>query len=164
MNVYEEFINGAKDGFHTAIKIIPYLIAMLVAIGVLRASGAMDHLMAAFEGFFTGIAWALHQVGILDSPTMDLAFVQALPTALMKPLSGSGARGLMIETIKTHGPESMVSRIVATIQGSTETTFYVLAVYFGAVGIKNSRHAALCGLCADFAGIVSAIIICYMLF
>jgi len=164
INVYNEFIEGAKDGFQTAIKIIPYLIAMLVAIGIFRASGAMEYLMSLLEGFFNGCAWALYKVGILASAQIDLEFVKALPTALMKPLSGSGARGLMIETIKTHGPESMVSRMVSTIQGSTETTFYVLAVYFGSVGIKNTRHAALCGLCADFAGVVSAIIICYMFF
>lgn len=164
VNVYNEFITGAKDGFKTAIEIIPYLIAMLVGIGVFRASGAMSHLMHLFEMFFSGVAWVLFKMNLLDVPTMDLEFVKALPTALMKPLSGSGARGLMIETIKTYGPESMVSRIVATIQGSTETTFYVLAVYFGSVGIKNTRHAALCGLCADFAGVVSAIIICYLLF
>lgn len=164
VNVYNEFIAGAKEGFNTAVKIIPYLIAMLVAIGCLRASGAMDHLMTVLEGLFVGIGWVLYKVGLMSSPSMDLEFVKALPTALMKPLSGSGARGLMVETIKTHGPESMVSRIVATIQGSTETTFYVLAVYFGAVGIKNTRHAAICGLCADFAGILSAILICYLLF
>lgn len=120
--------------------------------------------MTVLEGLFVGIGWVLYKVGLMSSPSMDLEFVKALPTALMKPLSGSGARGLMVETIKTHGPESMVSRIVATIQGSTETTFYVLAVYFGAVGIKNTRHAAICGLCADFAGILSAILICYLLF
>src|SRR5690606_30246168 len=133
-------------------------IAMLVAIGVFRASGAMEYFMNLLEGFFSIIVWLLFKIGILNSAQIDLAFVKALPTAMMKPLSGSGARGLMIEAVKTHGPESMVSRIVSTIQGSTETTFYVLAVYFGAVGIKNTRHAALCGLCADFAGVVSAIV------
>ncbi len=164
VNVYNEFIEGAKEGFTTSIKIIPYLIAMLVAIGVLRASGAMEYLMTMLEAIFKGAAVVLYRIGILSTLNIDLEFVKALPTAFMKPLSGSGARGLMIETIKTYGPESMVSRMVSTIQGSTETTFYVLAVYFGSVGIKNTRHAAFCGLCADFAGVVSAITICYILF
>ncbi len=163
-NVYEQFISGAKEGFNIAISIIPYLVAMLVAIGVFRASGAMDLLLGIIDWLFRLIAQLLDSVGIIDYSGGPLAFVDALPTGMMKPLSGSGARGLMIETIKTHGPSALVSKMVAIMQGSTETTFYVLAVYFGSVGIKKSRHAVTCGLIADFSGITAAIFICYLFF
>jgi spore maturation protein SpmB len=163
-NVYEEFISGAKEGFNIAISIIPYLVAMLVAIGVFRASGAMDLLLGIIDWLFRLIAQLLDSVGIIDYSGGPLAFVDALPTGMMKPLSGSGARGLMIETIKTHGPSALVSKMVAIMQGPTETTFYVLAVYFGSVGIKKSRHAVTCGLIADFSGITAAILICYLFF
>ncbi len=149
INVYESFIEGAKDGFKIAIKIIPYLIAILIAIGVFRASGAMDYLVNAIAKFF-------ELFGI------NTDFVQALPTAFMKPLSGSGARGMMVDAIKTFGPDSFVGRLVSTIQGSTDTTFYILAVYFGSVGIKKTRYAVTAGLIADFAGIFAAILIAYM--
>ncbi len=145
--VYETFVEGAKEGFTTAISIIPYLVAMLVAIGVLRASGALDLLLDGIRAV-----------------TGDAAWVDAVPTALMKPLSGSGARGMLIETMQTHGADSFVGRVASVMQGSTETTFYVLAVYFGSVGIKRTRHAAPCGLAADFAGIVAAILVCYLFF
>ncbi len=149
--VYETFVDGAKEGFQVAIGIIPYLVAMLVAIGVLRASGALDlGLLAVRSG--------LEPLGI------DTRWVDAIPTALMRPLSGSGARGLMLETMTTHGADSLVGRIVSVMLGSTETTFYVLAVYFGSVGITRSRHAVVCGLAADFAGIVAAILVCYLFF
>jgi spore maturation protein SpmA len=163
-NVYEEFINGAKDGFKIAISIIPYLVAMLVAIGVFRASGAMDMLLGLIEWLCRFIAHVLDWLGIISYSGGQLAFIDALPTGMMKPLSGSGARGLMIETIKTHGPSALVSKMVAIMQGSTETTFYVLAVYFGSVGIKKSRHAVTCGLIADFTGITAAILISYFFF
>ena len=163
-NVYEEFINGAKDGFKIAIAIIPYLVAMLVAIGVFRASGAMDLLLALIDGLCRLFAQMLDWLGIITYSGGPLTFIDALPTGLMKPLSGSGARGLMIETIKTHGPGALVSKMAAIMQGSTETTFYVLAVYFGSVGIKKSRHAVTCGLIADFTGITAAILICYLFF
>jgi spore maturation protein SpmB len=163
-NVYEEFINGAKDGFKIAISIIPYLVAMLVAIGVFRASGAMDLLLGLIDWLCRLIAQVLDWLGIINYSGGPLTFIDALPTGMMKPLSGSGARGLMIETIKTHGPGALVSKMVAIMQGSTETTFYVLAVYFGSVGIKKSRHAVTCGLIADFTGITAAILICYLFF
>ncbi|UCD66001.1 MAG: hypothetical protein JSW69_08340, partial [Deltaproteobacteria bacterium] len=163
-NVYEEFINGAKDGFKIAISIIPYLVAMLVAIGVFRASGAMDMLLGFIDWLFRFIAHLLDWLGIISYSGGQLTFIDALPTGMMKPLSGSGARGLMIETIKTHGPGALVSKMVAIMQGSTETTFYVLAVYFGSVGIKKSRHAVTCGLIADFTGITAAILISYFFF
>jgi spore maturation protein SpmA len=163
-NVYEEFIAGAKDGFKVAISIIPYLVAMLVAIGIFRASGAMDLLLGLIDWLCRFIAQVLDWLGIITYHGGPLTFIDALPTGMMKPLSGSGARGLMIETIKTHGPEALVSKMVAIMQGSTETTFYVLAVYFGSVGIKKSRHAVTCGLIADFAGITAAILICYLFF
>ncbi len=150
-NVYEDFIEGAKDGFNVAIKIVPYLIAILVSIAVFRASGAMDYLIAGLAKFFS----LFH---------IDTEFVKALPTAFMKPLSGSGARAMMIEAMKTYGPDSFVGHLVSIIQGSTDTTFYVLAVYFGSVGIRNSRYAVLAGLAADFAGIVAAILIGYLMF
>ena len=164
VNVYEEFIKGAKEGFNVAISIIPYLVAMLVAIGVFRASGAMDLLLSIIDLICRLIAQLLDWIGIIDYSGGPLAFVEALPTGMMKPLSGSGARGLMIETIKTNGPGALVSKMVAIMQGSTETTFYVLAVYFGSVGIKKSRHAVTCGLIADFSGITAAILICYLYF
>ncbi len=151
INVYEGFIEGAKEGFQVAIGIIPYLIAILVAIGMFRASGAMGIII-------DGIAWTVSAVGINSD------FVGALPTAIMKPLSGSGARGMMIDAMTTHGADSFVGRLSSVIQGSTDTTFYVLAVYFGSVGIKNSRYAVVCGLLADAAGIIAAILLAYLFF
>lgn len=151
INVYEGFIEGAKEGFQVAIGIIPYLIAILVAIGMFRASGAMGLMV-------DGIAWAVSAIGINSD------FVGALPTAIMKPLSGSGARGMMIDAMTTHGADSFVGRLSSVIQGSTDTTFYVLAVYFGSVGIKNSRYAVVCGLLADAAGIIAAILLAYLFF
>jgi spore maturation protein SpmA/spore maturation protein SpmB len=151
VNVYEAFIEGAKDGFKTAVNIIPYLIAILVAIGVFRASGAMDVIIA-------GIRWGVDAVGL------NADFVEALPTAFMKPLSGSGARGMMIDAMSTYGADSFVGRLTSVMQGSTDTTFYILAVYFGSVGIKRTRHALACGLIADFAGILAAIFIAYLFF
>ena len=151
INVYETFIEGAKEGFQTAVRIIPYLVAILVAIGVFRASGAMDFLI-------DGIAWCVALVG------GDTEFVGALPTALMKPLSGSGARGLMVDAMTTYGADSFVGRLACLFQGATDTTFYILAVYFGSVGIRKTRHAVTCGLLADLAGIVSAVFICYLFF
>jgi len=151
VDVYETFVDGAKDGFKTAISIIPYLVAMLVAIGVFRASGALDLVL---DGVRAGVS----AVGL------DTRWVDGLPTALMKPLSGSGARGMMIETMTTFGPDSFAGRLASILQGSTETTFYVLAVYFGSVGIRRTRHAVVCGLAADLAGIVVAILVAYLFF
>jgi len=151
INVYDAFIEGAKDGFHTAINIIPYLIAILVAIGVFRTSGAMEWLIS-------GVSWIFQRVGI------NTDFIPALPTALMKPLSGSGARGLMVDAMKMYGADSFVGRVACTIQGSADTTFYILAVYFGSVGIKNTRYALACSLIADLAGIVAAIFMAYLFF
>lgn len=151
INVYDAFIDGAKEGFSIAIKIIPYLVAILVAIGVLRASGGMDILMEGIERMVEGMGF-------------NADFVAALPTALMKPLSGSGARGMMIDTMTTYGADSFAGRLASTFQGATDTTFYIVAVYFGAVGIKNTRYAIPCGLIADAAGIVAAIIIAYLFF
>lgn len=151
INVYDAFVEGAKEGFSTAVRIIPYLVAILVAIGVFRASGAMDYLIG-------GIAGLVEWCGI------DNEFVGALPTALMKPLSGSGARGLMVDAMNTYGADSFVGRLACIFQGSTDTTFYILAVYFGSVGVVKTRHAVPCGLLADLAGIVSAIFICYLFF
>ena len=151
VNVYEAFIDGAKDGFATAVKIIPYLIAILVAVGVFRASGAMDVLMGGIAGVVEGVGF-------------DAEWVDALPTALMKPLSGSGARGMMIDTMTTFGADSFAGRLACTFQGATDTTFYIIAVYFGAVGIKNTRYAIPCGLIADLAGIVAAIVDAYLFF
>ena len=150
-NVYDAFIEGAKEGFTTAVRIIPYLVAILVAIGIFRASGAMDWLIQ-------GIAAVVQGMGI------DSQFVGGLPTALMKPLSGSGARGMMVDAMATYGADSFVGRLASIFQGSTDTTFYILAVYFGSVGIRHTRHAVTCGLLADLAGIISAIFICYMFF
>jgi len=151
INIYESFIEGAKEGFGVAIKIIPYLVAMLVAIGVFRASGAMDFLIGGLGKFFSWLG-------------VNTDFIPALPTAFMKPLSGSGARGLMVEAMITYGPDSFVGRLASTFQGSTETTFYTLAVYYGAVNIRKTRYTVTCGLIADLAGIVAAIFIAYMFF
>ena len=164
IKVYDEFIKGAKDGFQTAISIVPFLVAMLVAIGVFRASGAMELFLTGLNWCFQSIGMFMNKLGMIDYQGGPLAFIDALPTALMKPLSGSGARGLMIETIKVNGVDSLVAKIVAVIQGSTETTFYIIAVYFGSVGVKNARHAVPCGLIADATGITAAIFICYLFF
>lgn len=151
INVYDAFIEGAKDGFHTAVRIIPYLVAILVAVAVFRASGAMDVLVE-------GIAWCVRACGLDDQ------FVGALPTAFMKPLSGSGARGLMLEAMDNYGADSFIGRLSCIFQGSTDTTFYVLAVYFGSISVKNTRHAVSCGLLADLAGVIAAIAIAYVFF
>lgn len=151
INVYNAFIDGAKDGFSTAIRIIPYLIAILVGIGVFRASGAMELLM-------DGIRWVVEGLGFTSE------WVDALPTALMKPLSGSGARGMMVDTMKTFGADSFAGRLACTFQGAADTTFYIIAVYFGAVGIKNTRYAVPCGLIADLAGVIAAIVVAYLFF
>jgi spore maturation protein SpmB len=148
VNVYDAFIEGAKEGFNIAVGIIPYLVAMLVAIGVFRASGALDLVLDGLRSAVAGLG-------------IDGRFIDGLPTAFMKPLSGSGARGMMVEAMQIHGADSFAGRLAAVIQGSTETTFYVLAVYFGAVGIKRSRHAVVCGLAADLAGITAAILVSY---
>lgn len=151
VNVYDAFIEGAKEGFQTAVRIIPYLVAILVGIGVFRASGAMDMMI-------NGIKWCVEACG------RNTDFVGALPTALMKPLSGSGARGMMVDVMTTYGADSFVGRLSCIFQGSTDTTFYILAVYFGSVGIRYTRHAVACGLLADLAGVIAAIAICYMFF
>ena len=151
INVYDAFVEGAKEGFTTAVRIIPYLVAILVAIGVFRVSGCMDYLIE-------GIANLVSLCGINSD------FVGALPTALMKPLSGSGARGLMVDAMNTYGADSFVGRLSCIFQGSTDTTFYILAVYFGSVGVVRTRHAVPCGLLADLAGIIAAILICYLFF
>ena len=151
INAYEAFIEGAKEGFQTAITIIPYLVAMLVAIGVFRASGALDLIIE----FIRSIVLAFE---------LDPRFIDALPTALMKPFSGSGARAMMVDTMQIYGADSFAGRLSSIVQGSTETTFYVLAVYFGSVGIKNVRHAVSCGIIADFSGIIAAIFIAYWFF
>ena len=151
VNVYDAFIEGAKEGFTTAVRIIPYLVAILVGIGVFRASGAMDMIVG-------GVRWAVEACG------GNSDFVGALPTALMKPLSGSGARGMMVDAMATYGPDSFVGRLSCIFQGSTDTTFYILAVYFGSVGIRYTRHAVAFGLLADLAGVVAAIGVCYMFF
>tara|TARA_Y100000813_G_scaffold63596_1_gene44778 strand:+ start:1 stop:1179 length:1179 start_codon:yes stop_codon:yes gene_type:complete len=153
INIYEEFVEGAKDGFKVAIKIIPYLIAMLCAIGAFTTSGAMEFIINGIEGFFNLFI-------------SDTRFVEGLPTAIMKPLSGAGARGMMVESWGENASQinSFVGRLTSTLQGSTETTFYVLAVYFGSVGIKNTRYAIVAGLFADFIGIIAAILVCYLFF
>ena len=151
INVYEAFIEGAKDGFGTAVRIIPYLIAILVAIAVFRASGGMDVIM-------NGIAWCANAIGA------DTGFIGALPTAIMKPLSGSGARGMMVDAMNTYGADSFAGRLACIFQGATDTTFYILAVYFGSVGIRKTRHALTCGLLADLAGIIAAIVVGYIFF
>ena len=151
VNVYDTFIEGAKDGFSTAVRIIPYLVAILVGIGVFRASGAMDMLIG-------GVKWVVEALGC------NTDFVGALPTAFMKPLSGSGARGMMVDAMTTYGADSFVGRLSCIFQGSTDTTFYILAVYFGSVGVRYTRHAVACGLLADLAGVIAAIAICYLFF
>lgn len=151
INVYDAFIEGAKEGFNTAIRIIPYLVAILVAIAVFRASGAMDVLIGS-------IRWTIASLGV------DARFVDALPTAIMKPLSGSGARGMMVDAMNTYGADSFVGRLSCIFQGSTDTTFYILAVYFGSVGIRKTRHAVACGLLADLAGVIAAIGVAYFFF
>lgn len=151
VNVYNTFIEGAKEGFQTAVRIIPYLVAMLVGIGVFRASGAMDWLT-------DGITWLCGLLGVATD------WVTALPTALMKPLSGSGARGMMVDTMTTYGADSFAGRLSSVFQGSTDTTFYILAVYFGSVGISKTRHAVTCGLLADLAGLIAAVFVCYLFF
>ncbi|MCQ2228980.1 MAG: spore maturation protein [Bacteroidales bacterium] len=151
VNVYDAFIEGAKDGFNTAIKIIPFLVAILVAVGLFRASGALDFIIECIRWFFSLFG-------------TDTSFVDALPTAFMKPLSGSGARGFMLEAMTTYGADSFVGRLSCLFQGAADTTFYILAVYFGSVGIKDTRHAVACGLTADLAGIIAAILIGYLFF
>lgn len=151
VNVYDAFVEGAKDGFSTAVRIIPYLVAILVAIGVFRASGAMDMLIDGVRK-------------VIEACGGNSDFAGALPTALMKPLSGSGARGMMVDAMTTYGADSFVGRLCSILQGSTDTTFYILAVYFGSVGIRNTRHAVACGLMADLAGIVAAVLITYLFF
>ena len=151
INVYDAFIEGAKEGFQTAVRIIPYLVAILVAIGVFRASGAMDMLVDGIKGLVAACGG-------------NTAFVEALPTALMNPLSGSGARGMMVDTMTTYGADSFVGRLSCLFQGSTDTTFYILAVYFGSINIKYTRHAVTCGLLADLCGVIAAITLAYMFF
>ena len=151
VNVYDTFVEGAKEGFTTAVRIIPYLVAILVAIGVFRASGSMDYLIQGIEN-------------LVKLCGINSDFVAGLPTALMKPLSGSGARGMMVDAMSTYGADSFVGRLACIFQGSTDTTFYILAVYFGSIGVAKTRHAVPCGLLADLAGIISAIFICYLFF
>ncbi len=151
VNVYESFIEGAKDGFHVAVTIIPYLIAILVAVGVFRASGAMDMLVSMIQKMLVFL-------------NVDADFTGALPTAFMKPLSGSGARGMMVDAMNTYGADSFVGRVASIVQGATDTTFYIIAVYFGSVGIRKTRYAVTCGLIADVAGIAASICIAYLFF
>lgn len=151
VNVYDTFIDGAKEGFGIAIKIIPFLVAILVAIAVFRESGTMDFIIGGISRFFAFIG-------------LDTSFVDALPTAFMKPLSGGAARGMMVDALRTFGVDSFTGRMASTIQGSTDTTFYVIAVYFGSVGVKKTRHAVGCGLIADFAGILASILLAYLFF
>ncbi|KPK02340.1 MAG: hypothetical protein AMK71_02600, partial [Nitrospira bacterium SG8_35_4] len=151
VNVYEAFIEGARDGFRVAVRIIPYLIAILVAVGVFRASGAMDMTVTLIQ---QGLA-------LLN---VDTDFTAALPTAFMKPLSGSGARGMMVDAMNTYGADSFVGRVASVVQGATDTTFYIIAVYFGSVGIRNTRYAVTCGLIADFFGIAASISVAYLFF
>lgn len=151
VNVYDAFVEGAKEGFTTAVRIIPYLVAILVGIGVFRASGAMDWIIG-------GIGWCVERLGCPSD------WVGALPTAIMKPLSGSGARGMMVDAMQTYGADSFVGRLSCIFQGSTDTTFYILAVYFGSVGIRRTRHAVTCGLLADLAGVIAAVLVCYLFF
>jgi spore maturation protein SpmB len=151
INVYEAFVEGAKGGFETAVRIIPYLVAILVAIGVFRASGAMDVIISSTE-------WTIRSIGI------NADFVPALPTAIMKPLSGSGARGMMVDAMTTYGADSFVGRLSCIFQGATDTTFYILAVYFGSVGIRHTRHAVAAGLITDIIGVIAAIFIAYAFF
>jgi spore maturation protein SpmA len=149
INVYEAFIEGAKEGFAVAVRVIPYLVAILIAIGVFRASGTLDLLVAGLGRLF-------------DTLGLRTDIIPALPTALMKPLSGSGARGMMVDAMKTYGADSFVGRLACTFQGATDTTFYIIALYFGSVGVRKTRHAVTCGLIADLAGVVAAIFIAYI--
>jgi spore maturation protein SpmB len=151
VNVYEAFIEGAREGFTVVVKIIPYLVAILVAIGVFRASGAMEWLVA-------GVGRAVAALGL------NTDFIPALPTALMKPLSGSGARGMMVDAMQTYGADSFVGRLASTFQGATDTTFYIIALYFGSVAVRKTRHAVTCGLIADAAGLLAAVFIAYLFF
>ena len=151
INVYETFVDGAKDGFQVAIGIVPYLVAVLVGIAVFRAAGCMDFLMQGLSVLFTHLG-------------IDTRFVPALPVGLMKTLSGAGARGLMVDVMTTYGVDSFQGKLAAIIQGSTETTFYVLAVYFGSVGIKDTRYALACGLWADLVGLIGAVLVAYLFF
>lgn len=151
VNVYEAFIDGAKKGFETSVRILPYLVGMLVGIGVFRASGAMDLLCDALTSLFSFFF-------------SDTRFVDALPTAIMKPLSGSGAKAMMVEAMKTYGPDSFVARLTCLFQGAADTTFYIIALYFGSVGIKKTRYAVTAGLVADLGGVVAAIIVAYLFF
>jgi spore maturation protein SpmA len=151
INVYDAFIEGAKEGFNIAIRIIPFLIAILVAIGVFRASGSMDYIISAIAKFFTWLG-------------IDTRFTAALPVAFMKPLSGSGARGLMIDAMTVHGADSFIGRLSCIMQGTTDTTFYIIAIYFGSVGIRNTRYSIGCGLLADLAGFTTAIFVAYLFF
>ncbi len=151
VNVYEAFIDGAKEGFPVVIKIVPYLVAILVGIGVFRASGAMDYLVAGIGGAFSAVG-------------VNTDFIEAIPTALMKPLSGSGARGMMVDAMTVHGADSFVGRLASTFQGSTDTTFYIIALYFGSVGVKRTRYAVTCGLIADVTAIIAGIFIAYLFF
>ncbi|MBN2862325.1 MAG: spore maturation protein [Bacteroidales bacterium] len=151
VNVYDAFIEGAKEGFNIAIKIIPFLVAILVAIGIFRASGAMDFIITGIAAFFEWLG-------------VDTSFTGALPVAFMKPLSGSGARGLMVDAMTTYGADSFIGRLACTMQGTTDTTFYIIALYFGSVGIKNTRHAVGCGLLADLVGLTVAIFVAYLFF
>ena len=149
INVYEAFIEGAKEGFAVAVRVVPYLVAILIAIGVFRASGTLDLLVAGLGRLF-------------DTLGLRTDIIPALPTALMKPLSGSGARGMMVDAMKTYGADSFVGRLACTFQGATDTTFYIIALYFGSVGVRKTRHAVTCGLIADLAGVVAAIFIAYI--
>ncbi len=151
LNVYDVFVEGAKEGFTTAVRIIPYLVAILVAVGVFRAAGCIDFLVQGM-------------VAVVEMLGFDGEFVPALPTALMKPLSGSGARGLMIDTMTTYGADSFAGRLSCVFQGATDTTFYILAVYFGSVSVTRTRHAVSCGLIADIAGVIAAVFVCYLFF
>ncbi len=151
VNVYEAFIEGAKGGFETAVRIIPYLVAILVAIGVFRASGAMDYIM-------NGIG------GVVETLGGNADYVKALPTALMKPLSGSGARGMMVDAMQTYGADSFIGRLACLFQGATDTTFYILAVYFGSVGVRHTRHAVSAGLLTDLCGVIAAMVVAYIFF
>lgn len=151
LNVYDVFVEGAKEGFTTAVRIIPYLVAILVAVGVFRAAGCIDFLVQGM-------------VAVVETLGFDGEFVPALPTALMKPLSGSGARGLMIDTMTTYGADSFAGRLSCVFQGATDTTFYILAVYFGSVSVTRTRHAVSCGLIADIAGVIAAVFVCYLFF
>ncbi len=151
INIYDSFIEGAKDGFSVAVKIIPFLIAILVAVGVFRASGAMDFMMQGLKYLFAATG-------------ASVDWVDALPVALMKPLSGSGARGLMVDTMTNFGVDSFAGRLACTFQGATDTTFYIIAVYFGSVGIKNTRYAVSAGLISDLAGLITAIFVAYLFF